>query len=33
MRLLMPARPRIAFDQTLVDLFEYWRQRIPARSR
>jgi GDP-4-dehydro-6-deoxy-D-mannose reductase len=26
-------RPRIAFEQTLVDLLEYWRQRTPARSR
>jgi nucleoside-diphosphate-sugar epimerase len=26
-------RPRIPFDQTLADLLEYWRQRIPARSR
>jgi GDP-4-dehydro-6-deoxy-D-mannose reductase len=26
-------RPRIAFEQTLVDLLEYWRRRIPAPSR
>jgi hypothetical protein len=23
----------IPFEQTLADLLEYWRQRIPARSR
>jgi hypothetical protein len=26
-----PARSR--FDQTLADLLEYWRQRIPVPSR